>query len=173
MSITRPEQLEEKTQNFQECANLQVEDIYNDNINEGIDNLTSLMNLQKTIQEDVYGYNYKKLQEGPLNKLKEFIDWNESAIQDELREMYNALGGIKDGIGNAVWKPWKKDFAKAEQMCLNDLSESDKLELMYEIIDIQHFLWNISWAVGLTPETFTNLYFAKNKENINRQKRGY
>jgi hypothetical protein len=159
--------------NYQECAKLKIENKFKENKESGIDNLTALMNLQKSIQENVYGYNFEKLHNGSLKELKEFIDWNESAIQDELREMYNALGGIKDGIGNAVWKPWKKDHVKAETMTLKEMSESDKLELMFEVIDLQHFLWNLAWAVGLTPESFVNLYFAKNKENIDRQKRGY
>ena len=43
-----------------------------------------------------------------------------------------------DGIGNAVWKPWKKDHIKAKSMSFNEMSESDKIELKMELIDQQH-----------------------------------
>jgi hypothetical protein len=42
-----------------------------------------------------------------------------------------------------------------------------------ELIDIQHFLFNMMLAVGMTPDELFNYYFSKNKENRLRQKRGY
>jgi phosphoribosyl-ATP pyrophosphohydrolase len=84
------------------------------------------------------------------------------------------LGGIKNGIGNGVWKPWKKSYhEKAPLMTFNSLTEDDKKELQMELIDIQHFLFNMMLASGLTPADLMNMYFAKNKENRERQKRGY
>lgn len=156
--------------NFQECAHLDVEDVFSKSEN----TLGDLYNLQKNIQETVYGYDFDALMNGPLDKLREFYDWNYHAIQDELRETFAALGGVKDGIGNGVWKPWKKSFREeAPKMTFNGLSESDKKELKMELIDIQHFLFNMMLAVGITPAELMNLYFAKNKENRERQKRGY
>jgi len=58
-------------------------------------------------------------------------------------------------------------------MTFNDLSDSDKKELQMELIDIQHFLFNMMLAAGLNPQDLMNMYFAKNKENRERQKRGY
>jgi phosphoribosyl-ATP pyrophosphohydrolase len=152
------------------CAHLEVEDVFTESQN----TLADLYNLQKDIQENVYGYNFEELRENPLNEFRQFFDWNYHAIQDELRETFDALGGIKDGIGNGVWKPWKKSYhEKAPEMSFNSLSESDKKELQMELIDIQHFLFNMMLASGLTPADLMNMYFAKNKENRERQKRGY
>lgn len=156
--------------NFQECAHLEVEDIFSKSTN----TLADLLNLQKDIQENVYGYNFKELQEGPLNKMREFYDWNYHAIQDELREAFNALGGMSDGISNGVWKPWKKAYTeKAPNMSYATMSDRDKKELKMELIDMQHFLFNMMLAIGMTPEELMNFYFAKNKENRARQQRGY
>lgn len=152
------------------CAHLEVEDVFTESAN----TLADLYNLQKDIQENVYGYNFEDLRGKSLSEFRQFFDWNYHAIQDELRETFDALGGIKDGIGNAVWKPWKKAYhEKAPEMTFNDLSDSDKKELQMELIDIQHFLFNMMLAAGLTPQDLMNMYFAKNKENRERQKRGY
>jgi len=158
------------SQNFQECSHLEIEDVFSTSNN----TLADLYNLQKDIQENVYGYNFEMLQSGPLDQLRTFFDWNYHAIQDELRETFSALGGVKDGVGNAVWKPWKKAYKEVvPSMSYNNLSESDKKELKMELIDIQHFLFNMMLSIGMTPQELMNFYFAKNAENRERQKRGY
>lgn len=154
---------------YQVCADLKVEDVFSKSTN----TLADLMNLQKDIQENVYGYDFAKMRKGTLTDMKAFFDMNYHAIQDEMRETYNALGGIKDGIGSSVWKKWKKDHIKAFEMKFDDMSKDDLFELWYELIDIQHFLFNMMIATGMTPDIMMNLYFAKNKENRERQKRGY
>jgi hypothetical protein len=152
------------------CKDLEVEDLFSKSEN----TLADLYNLQKDIQEKVYGYDFEKLRKLDLLSFRQFFDWNYHAIQDELRETFDALGGIKDGVGNAVWKPWKKDHTeKAPRMKFSDMSPDDLKELKMELIDIQHFLFNMMLAVGMTPEELFNYYFAKNKENRNRQEKGY
>lgn len=160
----------ESPQNFQSCAHLEVEDVFSKSEN----TLEDLYNLQKDIQENVYGYDFEALRAAPLPEMRKFFDWNYHAIQDEMRETFDALGGIKDGIGNAVWKPWKKAYhEKAPTMTFNEMSDSDKKELWMELIDQQHFLFNMMIASGMTAQDLMNLYFAKNKENRDRQNRGY
>ena len=98
---------EQKTQNFQECAHLEIKEEFK---NASKDTLGDLFNLQKTIQEDVYGYNFEEMR-NDMSKLAKFWQWNMWALSDEMHEAMNALGGIKDGIASGVWKPWKKsDF---------------------------------------------------------------
>lgn len=41
------------------------------------------------------------------------------------------------------------------------------------ITDMWHFIQNISISIGMTSQELYDYYFAKNKENIERQKRGY
>lgn len=151
------------------CKDLEVVDEFSKSVN----TLADLYNLQKDIQENVYGYDFENLRDGSLENFRRFFDWNYHAIQDELRETFDALGGIKDGIGNAVWKPWKGAHKSIQNRSFSEMSEDDKKELKMELIDIQHFLFNMMLAAGMSPEELFNYYFAKNKENRDRQKRGY
>ncbi len=154
--------------NFQQCSHLLVEDSYNKSEN----TLKDLIDLQKTIQTDVYGYNFEEMQE-KMSTVVEFWKWNYIAIQSELMEAFDALGGIQDGIGNGVWKPWKKSHKTIHSTKLSDLSERDLKDLKMELIDIQHFLFNLMISVGMDAEEIFNYYVAKNKENIDRQQKGY
>jgi len=151
------------------CSNLEIKDEYSKSPN----TLKDLFELQKDIQENVYGYNFKEMQEGPLSGLAKFIFWNVQAQHSEIQEGLDALGGIKNGIGAGIWKPWKSNHKQASLMTFNEMSNSDKIELKMEYIDELHFLFNKMHAVGMTTEELFNFYFAKNEENRNRQKNGY
>lgn len=148
-----------------QCADLEVKDHYS----EGKDTFSMIYNKQRELQSRL-GLNYENL---TLKEIAEMWMVNKHAMSDELNEMFDALGGINDGIGSAAWKYWKQDNKKAETMTVADLSESDRLELFYEWIDGLHFYMNFALAIGMTSEDIVNLYMAKQKENINRQERGY
>ena len=156
--------------NFQECAKLKIEQEYDALRQRGEDALSYLFNIQKSLQEDLFGHNSEDLQSN-IGKLKAFIDWNEEAIRDEDREMQAALTGIHTYPN--CWKPWKGKHKEAMNRSLSDLTEDELLELQYEWIDKLHFNINIAIAIGLTPEKITDMYCAKNRENRDRQARGY
>jgi len=59
------------------------------------------------------------------------------------------------------WKNWKKQ------------QEFHKEELKEEIVDVYHFLINISLASGMDYEELHERYMNKNKINHQRQKDGY
>jgi|TARA_B110000908_G_C10200479_1_gene425076 hypothetical protein len=145
------------------CSDLNIE-------NKKSDSLDHIFEIQKKSQENNYNFNFEDL------SLKEIADiWfsNKHALDDEICEMFDALGGVKDGIGNAAWKYWKKDHSKAKEMTIKDLSKEDLLELKFEIVDAFHFLINFGVSIGMTGSEFYNLFVSKNKENTDRQKRGY
>lgn len=147
------------------CADLNVKD-YSQEIS---DTLGFIYNKQVELQEKL-GFNFKDL---TLKEIADFWMMNKHAMSDELNEMFDALGGINDGIGSAVWKHWKQDNAKASNMKMSDLSEDDRLELFYEWIDGLHFYLNFAISIGMTSKDIVNLYAAKQAENLERQKRGY
>lgn len=149
-----------------QCSDLQIKDLYS----ESKDTLGDIMNLQKDTQLNIYGYDFSKMS---LREIMFFWHANTHALIDELHEATDALGGIKDGSGNAIWKYWKKDYSKYENMKFSDLSESDQLECKFEIIDILHFFLNMATSIGMTPQEMFNMYMSKNQENRDRQKRGY
>jgi hypothetical protein len=149
-----------------ECKDLEVKDFYGNSTT----HLEDIMSHQKEMQEKTYGIKFENMS---IREVMDFWHVNTHAVIDELHEMTDALGGIKDGSGNAVWKYWKKDFKKYETMKVSDLSEDDRKELFMEWIDVLHFFMNYAASIGLDAKTAYNYYFAKAEENKNRQKRGY
>lgn len=149
-----------------ECKDLEIRDFYT----ESVSHLSDIMEHQKKMQEETYGI---KFEEMSIRDIMNFWHVNTHATIDELHEMTDALGGIKDGSGNAVWKYWKKDHKKYETMKISDLSENDRKELFMEWIDVLHFFMNYAASIGLDAKTVYNYYFAKAEENKQRQKRGY
>lgn len=147
------------------CADLEVKDYYSDTQ----DTLGLIFDKQKELQERL-GFNFEGW---TLKQIADFWMVNKHALSDELNEMFDALGGINDGIASAAWKYWKGDNAKADSMKIEDLSNEDKLELFYEWIDGLHFYMNFAISIGLTSKDIVNLYMAKNAENHDRQERGY
>jgi hypothetical protein len=149
-----------------QCANLEIEDLYS----KSTDTLGDIMEVQRDTQLNVYAYDFSKMS---LREIMFFWHANNHALVDEIHEATDALGGIKDGSGNAIWKYWKQDYSKYENMKFSDLSKSDQLECKFEIIDILHFFLNMAISIGMTPQEMYNMYMSKNKENRDRQKRGY
>lgn len=149
-----------------QCADLEIQDLYS----QSQDTLGDIMALQKDTQEKVYGFNFSEMS---LREIMDFWHVNTHSLIDEAHEATDALGGIRDGSGNAIWKYWKKDFEKYNSMKFNDLSESDKLECKFEIIDMLHFFMNYAISIGMTPQEMYNMYMSKNRENRDRQARGY
>lgn len=98
---------------------------------------------------------------------------NLHAFLDEMMEYMDALGGIEDGIKNGGWKYWKQDNAIAKEQKISDLSERDLKELKMEFVDMFHFFINWGLMIGMTGNEVISYYVAKNKENFDRQARGY
>jgi hypothetical protein len=156
-----------------ECKDLKVIDYHKDimdNENLEVDTLGDIMAHQKRMQEETYKVNFDNMS---IEEIKDFWLVNMHSLKDELHEMMDALGGIKDGDGNAVWKYWKKDHKKYKDLKISDLSEGDRKELFMEWIDGLHFFINFASSIGLDSKTVYNYYFAKAEENKNRQKNGY
>lgn len=148
------------------CKDLNIEDLYS----KSRDTLGDIMRVQKDTQEGIYGFDFSKMS---LKEVMEFWHVNNHAMIDEIHEATDALGGIKDGGGNAIWKYWKKHHSKYQYMKFEDLSISDRVECKFEIVDMLHFFLNYAISIGMTPQELYNMYMAKNKENRNRQATGY
>lgn len=69
--------------------------------------------------------------------------------------------------------PYKKWKTYTEEQKAGFVSEEQRLEVLYEYIDVFHFFMNVGLALGVDGETFKRLYATKNKENFDRQARGY
>jgi hypothetical protein len=148
------------------CSGLNIEDLYS----KSSDTLGDILNLQADTQKNVYGY---KFEEMSLRELMEFWHMNTHAIVDEIHEATDALGGIKDGNGNAIWKKWKLAYSTYKTKKFSDLSENDQLECKFEVIDMLHFFMNYAISIGMTPSEMYNMYMSKNLENRRRQQNNY
>lgn len=148
------------------CSDLEVKDY---SLDSDKDSLKLIYEKQIDLQRRL-GFDFK---DWSLKKIADFWMVNKHAMSDELNEMFDALGGINDGIGSSAWKYWKNNNSKAESMKISDLTEEDKLELFYEWIDGLHFYMNFAISIGMTHKDILNLYMAKNEENHDRQNRGY
>jgi dimeric dUTPase (all-alpha-NTP-PPase superfamily) len=69
------------------------------------------------------------------------------------------------------YKEWKT-YAP-EKLTPEGYSEEQTLETLYEYADMFHFFINIGLALGVDGDALERLYVTKNKENFDRQKRGY
>jgi hypothetical protein len=149
-----------------ECKDLEVKELYD----KSTTHLADIMEHQKRMQEETYGFKFEDM---TLREIMNFWHINSHSLIDEVHEMTDALGGIKDGDGNAIWKYWKKAHAKYNTMTIADLSEGDRKELYMEFVDIVHFIFNYSASIGLDAKTVYEYYFAKAEENKQRQKNNY
>jgi hypothetical protein len=162
------------------CAKLEIKDLWAEathiakiNHETGAiryDTLGDILNLQAETQKNVYGYDFENMS---LREVMNFWHMNTHAMIDEIHEATDALGGIKDGKGNAIWKKWKSAYPTFNNTKFSDLSESDQLECKFEIVDMLHFFMNYAASIGMTSQEMYNMYMSKNEENRKRQERGY
>jgi hypothetical protein len=148
------------------CSELNIEDLYS----KSSDTLGDILNLQADTQKNVYGYNFDEMN---LRELMGFWHMNSHSLIDEIHEATDALGGIKDGNGNAIWKKWKSAYDSYESKKFSDLTASDQLECKFEIIDMLHFFMNYAISIGMTSSEMYNMYMSKNQENRRRQENNY
>ena len=133
--------------------------------------LDKLMLMQKSLQNK-----FQETQISPDNTLTDIATMaqrNFTAFVDEYTEFMEAIGGVKDGVGNGAWKYWKVDHNIAANRTLADLSIGDLKELHMEVVDMFHFFMNFALMTGMSGSDLYNMYLAKNKENFARQDRGY
>lgn len=88
-------------------------------------------------------------------------------ISVEWKNITLELAELVERLPHKSWKTY------SEAQKAGFVSEEDKLETWYEYIDIFHFFMNIGLLLGITPDDFIKLYLTKNKENFDRQERGY
>lgn len=169
---------------FNECASL-VDGIEaarqeSENIrSNGEQYLDSMIGMQRALQTKL-AIEKPEMNLNPqnLDTAGKVVDWmrtQKDCIDDEFRELLTSLGGMSGGEKDAsgVWKAWKANNLEKRATLISDLSPEDQLEIKFELIDIWHFFLNMNVALGMDSQEIFELYFLKNKENFDRQNRGY
>ncbi|MDF0680417.1 MAG: dUTPase [Candidatus Nitrosocosmicus sp.] len=98
----------------------------------------------------------------PENKMKKLYEMKEPFSGYRIFMISSAL--VHEAIElqrETNWKWWKKDKTVNNE------------KLKDEIIDLWHFLIQLSIEAGFEPQTLISKYMEKNKENTGRQLRGY
>ena len=73
-----------------ECKDLEVVNFYD----KSTTHLADIMENQKIMQQQTYGFNFDEMS---IRDIMNFWHVNTHAVVDEIHEMTDALGGIKDG----------------------------------------------------------------------------
>jgi len=82
----------------------------------------------------------------------------ENPTQEYFNLMFMAIvTEASEALEETPWKPWKKT------MTLNHF------KLQEEVVDLWHFIINLTIAAGLTPTALFSLFSNKNKVNLGRQ----
>lgn len=103
------------------------------------------------------------VQTGPVETYGELLKrvrFNREAMDDEWAEILHML----------PWKEWK---TYPERGAGDPISDEDRRELAFEVVDMFHFLLNICIALGLRWDQFLAIYYTKYLENQRRQREGY
>jgi dimeric dUTPase (all-alpha-NTP-PPase superfamily) len=122
--------------------------------NEREDRLEFLFKRQKEL--------YKKQLANSENKMKNLYKIKEPFDGYRIFMLSSAL--VHEAIElqrETNWKWWKKE------------KSIDSKKIQEEIIDIWHFLIQLSIEAGLDSKKLIDIYIEKNKENLNRQEKGY
>lgn len=102
------------------------------------------------------------------------LDYDEATFAQRVRDVTTQWRNINLEMAELVerlpYKEWKTYTAEQKA---GFTSEEQRLEVLYEYIDVFHFFMNVGLALGITGEEFKRLYATKNKENLDRQARGY
>lgn len=102
------------------------------------------------------------------------LDYNSATfkqrVDDISKQWRNMNLEMSELLERLPYKEWK---TYPEEALQGFRSQEDMLETYYEYIDVFHFFMNVGLALGIDGDTFEKLYITKNKENFDRQARGY
>lgn len=138
------------------CAHLFNQEVDLENIS-----IERMFEMQKELQDHL-AYNGRALSYEDAT----FIE----RVKDISTQWRNVNLEMSELLERLPYKEWKT-YTDAQKQGFE--SEEHRLETFYEYIDVFHFFINIGLALGIDGDTFKRLYATKNKENFDRQKKGY
>ncbi len=102
------------------------------------------------------------------------IDYDNASFKDKVNDISTQWRNMNLEMAELLERlPFKEWKTYPEDRLMGFNGEEDMLETYYEYIDVFHFFMNVGLALGIDGETFRKLYATKNKENFDRQERGY
>lgn len=126
-----------------------------------IPTIQQMFDMQLKLQQ-FYAKNGKALDPQQMT-LKERV----SDITEQWRNLTLEFAELVERLPFKRWKTYsEEDFKKA-------FEGNELIETQFEYIDMFHFFMNIGLCLGIDGDLFAKLYYLKNKENYDRQERGY
>lgn len=138
------------------CAHL-----YNTEVPKLTNPLSSMFQLQADLQ--------KRLAQSGRGVDYEHASFEEK-VEDITRQWRNLTTEFTELLERLPFKEWK---TYSEEQKADFINDEHRLEVWYEYADMFHFFMNIGLALGIDGEILERLYVTKNKENFDRQDRGY
>lgn len=142
------------------------------------DTLGTMLEMQKELQNHFQEKRKKNNPNFPdvnnmktLGEIYDFINFSMMALQDEYREVVDALPGthtFTQKERSALWKIWKSKNKEMRERKLSDLSPEELQDLKFEVCDMFHLFMNIMLAIGMTSKDMYECYMIKNTENKKR-----
>ena len=111
------------------------------------------------MQKELQGYLGFDFEEMSIEERVAFIKEHSIHLNQEINEALYEL---------PYFKPWK-DYSKIT----DDEVVKGLVAYKEELVDAFHFFMNMMLAIDFTADEFEAMYMSKNKENIERQRRGY
>lgn len=171
---------------FNSCAKLVNEEAYNEAVDlynrileKGENPTQKMFDLQLSLQQELASklpkYNTDPSQLQTMGEILDHLQRQDDSIADETRELYLSLGEMSRGDkeASAIFKPWKARHDEARNKRWDDLQDSDKLEILFEMIDQIHFVMNKMIGLKMDAKDMFVLYYLKQKENMRRYNSGY
>ena len=123
--------------------------------------LEEIFNMQLSLQRDMFrrgkGINFDN------GTFKEKVD-NLTIQKRNFDTEFNEL------LVRTPFKEWK---TYSPEQLSGFSSKEEELEAKFEIVDAFHFFLNMALLMGITANELSRMYYLKNKENFDRQERGY
>lgn len=146
--------MSENSESFKKSLDELIEEFDSIELEEGTDYFSALFKMQQDLQK-FYRKDYENLS---LEERAKFVRDNWSYLTTEMGELFNAI---------PYFKYWKDHKGKTT------LTREERMNILFEYVDILHFVLNIAVYLGLTSEEIIKGYIVKNRENRERKKRGY
>lgn len=135
--------------------------LYNQEVDLNSITIEKMFDMQKNLQDNL-AFKGKALNYDEATFAQRVRD-----VTTQWRNMNLEMAELLERLPYKEWKNYTPE-QKADWV-----SEEQRLEVLYEYIDVFHFFMNVGLALGITGEEFKKLYATKNKENLDRQARGY
>lgn len=157
----------------------EIEKLYNALLSQNKDPFEIIHQMQKENQKKFYHCN-KGFDKDPENlctigEKYDFIRDNKTALDDEFREVVDALPGTSGTYKerSALWKRWMSTHIEIRSKTFKDLTPDEILNIKQEYIDMMIFMINMSFALEVSPKELFILLYQKCLKNLQRLENKY